>query len=182
MSTAEHGLRIGCGAGFSADRLDPAVDLATRGRLHRLVFECVGERTLAFGHRDRLRDPERGYNPWLERRMRAVLKPCIEAGTRIVTNMGVANPSGAARAAVEVARTMGLNGVRVAAVEGDDVSDCIDDDTPLWEGMRVGDVPQPFIAANAYVGADALLPALIFSGSSGPGTRRQCRPAGSGTR
>ena len=50
-------LRIGCGAGFSADRLDPAVDLARRGRLDWLVFECLGERTMAFGHRDRLRDP-----------------------------------------------------------------------------------------------------------------------------
>ncbi|MYE20131.1 MAG: DUF1446 domain-containing protein, partial [Rhodospirillales bacterium] len=45
--------RIGCGAGFSADRLDPAVELALHGALDVLVFECVGERTLAFGHRDR---------------------------------------------------------------------------------------------------------------------------------
>jgi hypothetical protein len=49
-------LRIGTGAGFSADRLDPALDLVARGALDYIVFECVGERTLAFGHRDRLRD------------------------------------------------------------------------------------------------------------------------------
>ena len=49
-------IRIGCGAGFSSDRLGPAVDLAQRGALDYLVFECIGERTMAFGHRDRMLD------------------------------------------------------------------------------------------------------------------------------
>ena len=48
--------RIGTGAGFSADRLDPAVDLARRGALDAMIMECLGERTLAFGHRDRALD------------------------------------------------------------------------------------------------------------------------------
>ncbi|GIT52862.1 MAG: hypothetical protein Ct9H300mP16_00220 [Pseudomonadota bacterium] len=34
--------RIGTGAGFSPDRLDPAIDLVKRGRLDAIVFECVG--------------------------------------------------------------------------------------------------------------------------------------------
>ena len=157
---ASHRLRIGCGAGFSADRLDPALDLAERGQLDALVFECVGERTLAFGHRDRLADPNRGYNPLLERRLRAVLRACQNANTRIVTNMGVANPLAAAHAAIAVARELGLKGYKVAAIQGDDVTSLINDDTPLWEGIKVGAVAQPFIAANAYLGADALLPAL----------------------
>lgn len=153
-------MRIGCGAGFSADRLDPAVDLAQRGALDALVFECVGERTLAFGHRDRMRDPQAGYNPWLERRLRAVLTPCVRAGTTIVTNMGVANPRGAAQRAVEVARELGLAGLKVAAVEGDDVTELMGPDTPLWEGATIADRPHALVAANAYLGADALLPAL----------------------
>ncbi|MBT3532744.1 MAG: acyclic terpene utilization AtuA family protein, partial [Rhodospirillaceae bacterium] len=60
--------RIGTGAGFSSDRLEPALDLLRHGKLQAMVFECVGERTLAFGHRDRRSDPTRGYNPLLERR------------------------------------------------------------------------------------------------------------------
>ena len=47
--------RIGCGAGFSSDRLEPAVDLVREGALDVIVFECIGERTMAFGHRDRFR-------------------------------------------------------------------------------------------------------------------------------
>ena len=50
-------LRLGCGAGFSSDRIGPAIELTEKGRLDWLVFETIGERTLAFGHRDRKLDP-----------------------------------------------------------------------------------------------------------------------------
>ncbi|MCY4349789.1 MAG: DUF1446 domain-containing protein [Thiotrichales bacterium] len=152
--------RIGCGAGFSSDRLDPAVDLARRGHLDALVFECVGERTLAFGHRDLRADPARGYNPLLERRMRAILPLTFPRGTQVITNMGVANPRAAAERTVEVARELGLGGLVVAALLGDDVSEALGPETPLREGMTIGEVGRPFIGANAYLGADEILPAL----------------------
>jgi hypothetical protein len=160
MTTRDH-FRLGTGAGFSAGRLDPAVALVARGRLDAIVFECIGERTLAFGHRDRTADPEAGYNPLLERRLRAILPLCAEHGTRLITNMGVANPRGAAARATQVARALGLRGLRIAALEGDDVSRLIGADTPLPEaGITVGEVGRALVGANAYLGADALLPAL----------------------
>ncbi len=153
--------RIGTGAGFSADRLDPAVALVANGGLDAIVFECIGERTLAFGHRDRLAAPSGGYNPWLERRLRAVLPLCVEHGTRLITNMGVANPRGAAEHAAAIARALGLGGTRIAWLEGDDVSGLIDDATELPDaGETVGEVGRRMVGANAYLGADALLPAL----------------------
>ena len=153
--------RLGTGSGFSADRLDPAVDLVQDGELDAIVFECIGERTLAFGHRDRLADPAKGYNPLLERRLRAVLPGCIARGTTLITNMGVANPNAAANRALEVARELGLWGRKVAAVGGDDVSALITPDTELDQpGMTVADVGRTMVGANAYLGADAILPAL----------------------
>ena len=41
-------LKIGCGAGFSSDRLEPAIDLAEKGGLDYLVFETLAERQHAF--------------------------------------------------------------------------------------------------------------------------------------
>ena len=153
--------RLGTGAGFSADRLDPAVELIQHGELDAIVFECVGERTLAFGHRDRLANPNAGYNPLLERRLRAVLPLCIKHGTRLITNMGVANPKGAIDKAAEVARDLGLKGCKIGAVFGDDVIDLIDPETEIdRNGMTVADVKRPLVGANAYLGADAILPAL----------------------
>jgi hypothetical protein len=154
-------MNIGCGAGFSADRLDPACALAASGRVDYLVFECVGERTLAHGHRDRMLNPERGYNTLLPARMRALLPLCRETGTRIVTNMGTANPKAAAEATVAVARALGMEGLRVAYVEGDDVTDRISPDLALLEGnASVGDIGRPLVGANAYLGVEHLLPAI----------------------
>lgn len=153
-------LRLGTGAGFSSDRLDPAVALVKQGALDTIVFECIGERTLAFGHRDKISDPNAGFNPLLEPRMRAILVHCKEQNIRIVTNMGVANPPAAAQKTIAIAHELGLKGLSVAAVQGDDVSTLITPDTPLWEGMTVQETGRKFIGANVYLGADALLPAL----------------------
>lgn len=159
--TTTRTFRLGTGAGFSSDRLDPAVDLVRDGDLDAIVFECIGERTLAFGHRDRMARPDAGYNPLLERRLRAVLPLCVGNGTRLITNMGVANPDAAADKAVEVARDLGLSGCKIGAVGGDDVTHLIKPETRLdVDGMTVADVGRRLVGANAYLGAEAILPAL----------------------
>src|SRR3982751_2993502 len=117
MPTSATRFRIGTGAGFSADRLDPAVELARHGELDVMIIECLGERTLAFAHRDRKLDPTKGYNAWLERRMRALLPPCRDKGTVIITNMGAANPRAAAEQTLAIARELGLAGMKIACVE-----------------------------------------------------------------
>ncbi|MGV3656257.1 MAG: acyclic terpene utilization AtuA family protein, partial [Noviherbaspirillum sp.] len=85
-------IRIGSGAGYSGDRIEPAVELAEKGELDYLIFECLAERTIALAQRARMQDPDAGYDPLLEDRMRAVLGPCRQKGIRILTNMGAANP------------------------------------------------------------------------------------------
>jgi hypothetical protein len=154
-------IRLGCGAGFSSDRLGPAVDLAQRGALDYLVFECIGERTMAFGHRDRMLNPGRGYNPQLRARMLGVLGHCHANGTTIITNMGVANPRAAARLVIDIARELGLTGLKVACVEGDDVTCQIGPDTAFIDHPgTIADTGLRMVGANAYMGIEALLPAL----------------------
>jgi hypothetical protein len=153
--------RIGTGAGFSSDRLEPAVDLVERGVLDAIVLECLGERTVAFAHRDRMADPRRGYNAHLERRMRALLPACRKAGTVMITNMGAANPRAAAERTLAVARELGLNGLKIACVEGDDVAALVPPDQPFMdEPGSLADIDMPVVGMNAYLGADAIIPAL----------------------
>ena len=40
-------VRVGSGAGTSDDRLVPALELAERGDIDYLVFECLAERTVS---------------------------------------------------------------------------------------------------------------------------------------
>lgn len=154
--------RIGSGAGYSGDRIDPAQDLAERGRLHTLVFECLAERTIALAQLRRSTDPAQGYDPLLAERMRAVLPACVAQGVTVVTNMGAANPMAAGHAVLAVARELGLKHLRVAVVEGDDVLAWMrTHDAPLLESPdTVRSLDGRLISANAYLGAEALLPAL----------------------
>lgn len=153
-------VRIGAGAGFAGDRIDPAVDLARRGALDFLAFECVAERTLAYGHLARMADPDKGYHALIDRRLGAVLADCVKNRTTIVTNMGVANPRGAGRVAVELAKRLGLK-IRIAVVEGDDLTRHITPATMLPEiGKTVREHGLRVVGANAYLGIDAILPAL----------------------
>ena len=103
-------IRIGSGAGYSGDRIEPAVELAEKGEIQYLGFECLAERTIALAQQQKLRDPTSGYDPLLEPRMRAVLPICKSKGIKIITNMGAANPTAAAAKIVEVARQLGNQG------------------------------------------------------------------------
>ncbi|MCZ2813233.1 MULTISPECIES: acyclic terpene utilization AtuA family protein [unclassified Modestobacter] len=160
--TAPATLRLGAGAGFAGDRIDPAADLARRGALDYLVFECLGERTVATGQSRRLADPTSGYDPLLAARMRAVLGATAAAGTKIVTNSGAANPLAAADVVARVGAELGLAGLRVAAVTGDDVLAAVRAADPtVWEtGQPLSRHPEELVSANAYLGADAVVPAL----------------------
>ncbi|GJD49927.1 hypothetical protein OPKNFCMD_2663 [Methylobacterium crusticola] len=155
-------VRMGAGAGYAGDRIEPAVELAEKGEIDYLVFECLAERTIALAQQARLRDPGAGYDPLLEARMRAVLEPCRRRGIRIVTNMGAANPGAAAERTRAVARDLGLAGLKVAAVTGDDVLDAVK--AGEWRveetGGAVRDLGNRIISANAYLGAGPIVRAL----------------------
>lgn len=170
--------RIGAGAGYSGDRIDPAQDLAERGELNALVFECLAERTIALAQLRRANDPKLGFDPLLRDRMRAVLPACVRQGVTIITNMGAANPLAAGEAILQAGREMKLARLRVAVVIGDEVLPwMLEHDVPLIDSDdTVRSLDGRLISANAYLGADALLPALA-SGADVVVTGRVADPA-----
>lgn len=155
-------MRIGAGAGYSGDRIEPAVELAAQGALDYLVFECLAERTVAIAQQARRDNPELGYDPLLEARMRAVLPVAVKRGVRIISNMGAANPVAAARKTAQVARELGLHGLRIAAVTGDEVLDAVLRSHLRFEetGDDVRAYAERIVSANAYLGASPIVDAL----------------------
>ena len=156
-------LRIGAGSSFADDRIAPAVELAERGELDYLVFECLAERTIARENLTRLKNPDKGYTPRLVERMSAVLPACLKNGVRIVSNMGAANPDAAARLIVRLAADSGLGAVSCAVVRGDDVADIVrrQPHLPLMEnGEPLESILPRMVSANAYLGADVICRAL----------------------
>lgn len=146
--------RLGGGAGWSGDRVEPAVALAASGAVDDVVLECLAERTLVAGLRAR-----RAGAPAWDARLRARLAPLLPVAhandCRVVTNLGAADPEGAARAVRDLAAELGLDGLRVAAVVGDDVldrADAVEWADPPADGVWLG--------AHAYLGSDGITHAL----------------------
>jgi hypothetical protein len=161
-------LRIGSGAGYSGDRIEPAIELAEHGELDYLVFECLAERTIALAQQARLVDPDAGFDPLLGERMRRVL-PFVGRGAdgqrrrlRVITNMGAANPLAAAREVRRIAAQLGLSGLKVAALTGDDVLATLlrDLSQTLDNGSTLASLGDRVISANAYLGVEGIIDAL----------------------
>lgn len=155
-------IRIGSGAGYSGDRIEPAVELAEKGNINYLVFECLAERTIAIAQNAKLNDPTKGYDPLLVERFEAVLPICKKNGIKIITNMGAANPQAGAAKVREIATRLGLGKLKIAAISGDDVVEALKvSDTKILEtGAPASSMADVLVSANAYVGAAPMVEAL----------------------
>ena len=157
-------IRIGCGSGGCTwERLEPNIELLEKGRLDYIVFECLAERTIAAAQKEKLKDPTKGYNPMLEERMTRVLPLAKRFGTKIVSNMGGANPPAAVDAIVKIAREQNVHGLKIAMVRGDDIMDRIKDyyAAPLWDREgTLASLDGCIISANVYLSSDPIREAL----------------------
>lgn len=157
---------IGSGAGFSGDRLDAALPvietLSRRDGPRYLIYEVLGERTLAIAQRIKMRKPDQGYSPYLDKYLRLSLKPALENGVRIVANLGAANPEGAAKRVHALAAELGLPPLRIAIVVGDDLTSIMSTEdigaVETIEGVSIAG--KEIVAANTYLGARPVADAL----------------------
>lgn len=158
-----HKIRIGSGAGYGGDRLEPALELMEKGNLDYIIFECLAERTIAIAQEQKLKNPDKGYNGLLEYRMEKVLSLCVEKKVKVITNMGAANPEAAARTVKKMAEAQGIKGLKIAAVLGDDISSKIDEYTEynvLELDQSLKHLENKIISANVYLGTEGIMEAL----------------------
>lgn len=163
QSTQPTSIRIGSGAGFAGDRWDAAIPvvraLAAGEGPAFLMFETLAERTLALAQLQRQRDPSAGFEPTIDRFVTPVLAECVRAGIPIIGNFGAANPAGAAARLQSIARSLGLPGLRIAVVEGDDLTAALPAQTlASLLPARLRDTG--LVSANAYLGAREIADAL----------------------
>lgn len=155
-------IRIGGGAGYSGDRIEPAVELAQLGDIQYLVFECLAERTIALAQQRKSKDATTGYDPLLEERMKACLPVCKKNNIVIISNMGAANPLAAMEKTAAIAQSLGIKNLKIAAVTGDDVLQTVwQQPYELLEtGEPLESISNQIISANAYLGVQGIVEAL----------------------
>lgn len=160
-------IRLGAGMAFWGDSIRPAIDMVQRAEIDYLCCDHLAELTMSMLTKRMERDPEQGYTPDIVELMNAVLPTCVEKGIKIISNAGGANPRACAQKVAEVAKELGLSGLRIGVVTGDDISSRIDglmadgiDFANLDTGAQLQSVRDRLTHANVYTGSEGIVEAL----------------------
>ena len=157
---------IGCGAGFAGDRYDASIPIVNEFKNIKdskyLMFEVLAERTLAIAQQFRIQDKSKGYSPYLDFYIEPILEDCLNHNIKIISNLGAANPIGAAKRIIEIAQNKKVRKPKIGVVLGDDILNYIDEDeilnSPTMEGLDIKNTK--ITAANVYLGAFPISDAL----------------------
>ena len=87
-------VRLGGGSACPGERLEPAVELVEKGNIDYIIFDSLSESEMLAFERQKMSQPDAGYDIYSERRLRAIWPQCARSGIRIIGNMGAANPRG----------------------------------------------------------------------------------------
>lgn len=160
-------VRIGNGQGFWGDNVDAPVELLRGGPIDYIGMDYLAEVTLSIMMRQKLKRPELGYAKDFIGFIRRVLPELKERNVRVLTNAGGLNPHACREKIFEVARELGVSGVRVGVVEGDDILSRLGELVAAGHEMNNMDSGEPieplldqFTSANAYLGAQPVVEAL----------------------
>lgn len=155
------------GQGFWGDSILGPVRLVNEGPLDYLTLDYLAEVTMSIMQKLKTRDPEAGYATDFVKMVERVLPTCQEKGIRIIANAGGVNPQACRKAVAETVKKLGMSGVKIAVVEGDDILDqlgeLIDSGEELLN-MDTGEQLKPHLdkvsSANVYIGARPIVEAL----------------------
>jgi hypothetical protein len=113
------------------------------------------------------RDPNQGYAHDFIRMCRRVLPTCQQKGIKIIANAGGVNPTGCRDALIKVIRELGLSGIKIGVVDGDDILpelESLIDGGEAFTNLDSGQSLKPFLSdvktANVYIGAEPIVEAL----------------------
>ena len=160
-------VRIGNGQGFWGDNIDAPIELLRGGPIDYIGMDYLAEVTMSIMMRQKLKNPERGYANDFVGFVRRALVELAERNVRVVASAGGLNPRGCRKAILAVAEELGVHGVRVGVVEGDDVlprlAELVEAGHEMAH-METGEPIAPIIpevtSANAYLGARGIVEAL----------------------
>ncbi len=160
-------VRVGNGQGFWGDNVDAPVELLRGGPIDYIGMDYLAEVTLSIMMRQKLKDPRLGFATDFIEFVARVLPELKGRGVKVLTNAGGLNPVACRERIFEVARELGVHGLRVGVVEGDDVLPRLPELVAAGHELRNMDTGEPIApvleritSANAYLGARPVCAAL----------------------
>lgn len=160
-------IRIASGQGFWGDLLSAPLNQVTQGPIDYLVMDYLAEVTMSIMQKQRLKNPALGYAKDLVATCEEVLPHLIRQNAVLITNGGGVNPLAARDAIFEVAKKLGIKGLKVGVVLGDDILPRIDEliadghvMNHMESGRPIAEVKDKLLSANVYLGAWPIVEAL----------------------
>lgn len=154
-------IRIGCASAFWGDTSTAAEQLVAHGKLDYLVFDYLAEVTMSILAVQRMKDPTQGYARDFVDVMTPLLPAVKAQGMKVISNAGGMNV-GACRDALAAAATAAGISLRIAVVEGDDLTARQGEfrEAGITEMESGAPFPGMLVSMNAYLGAPAVAEAL----------------------
>lgn len=158
---------IANGQGFWGDSILAPVRLVNEGPLDYLTLDYLAEVTMSIMRKLKDRDPDDGYAKDFVRVVERILPACREKKIKIIANAGGVNPQACRKAVADVIRKLGIEGVKIAVIEGDDILADLESLIEGGEAFTNMDTDQPLApfldqvkSANVYTGARPIVEAL----------------------
>jgi hypothetical protein len=158
---------VGNGQGFWGDSVQAPVRLVQGGPLDYLTLDYLAEVTMTILRKQLARDPGAGYARDFIEVLRRTLPTCADKGIRVIANAAGVNPAACNAAVLGVVRELGLGGMKVATVEGDDIFERLPHLVAEGHDFANLDTGEPLAAhldrvtsANVYIGAAPVVEAL----------------------
>jgi hypothetical protein len=158
---------IANGQGFWGDSQLGPLRLVEEGPLDYLTLDYLAEVTMSILQKQKQRKPEAGYATDFVQMLGKILPTCKEKGIKVIANAGGVNPKACQQAIKAVIKDLGLTGIKVGIVEGDDILDQLPELIAAGEGFKnldngapVQDIIDRISSANVYIGAKPIVEAL----------------------
>src|SRR5713101_4310255 len=119
-------IRIASGQGFWGDLLTAPIDQVTKGPIDYMMMDYLAEVTMSIMQKQKMKDPSLGYARDLVPLMEKILPVIVERNIKIITNGGGVNPEACRDAIFSVARKLGISGLKIGIVLGDNILGCLD--------------------------------------------------------
>lgn len=160
-------IRIASGQGFWGDLPIAPIRQVRDGAIDYLMMDYLAEVTMSILQKQKSRNPDHGYALDFVNVIAEIL-PDIAAGkVKVMSNAGGVNPRACVAAIHAVAKRLGISGLNIAVVDGDDILSRLDAllaaGHPL-KHMETGEMAErkkeAFLSANVYFGARPMVEAL----------------------
>ncbi len=160
-------IRIASGQGFWGDLLSAPLAQVKNGGVDYLMLDYLAEVTMSIVQKQKLKNPALGYAKDLISTVEEVLPYLMKHNIRMISNGGGVNPEAARDAVFAVAKKLGITGLKVGIVTGDNILPRLDELISqghqmknMDDGTPIASVKDKLLSANVYLGAAPVVEAL----------------------